>query len=266
MRSPDGPATLGRDTARARLTSRRSFLKVAAATGAVATLYAAPRFSSFGPKPAYASITGVIPCLSFIDFDTIGGLGAGDKIGTNNSGLQPWSGFGVRVETLLRDQSAFHPFGAMIFKSSNPDGTAAWSGGDFDLRTPGAGAGNTVPRFNILMVSEDGDATDPDDDARGGVIVFQFDTPRILKSVDLIDIDDGNTVRTRIRAYSAVTDLTAPGFTFGEPAAGLLKSELVFDGGDNSWQHIAFARSDVRELRIRFKSSGAIGRIDFDCP
>ena len=89
----------------------------------------------------------------------------------------------------------------------------------------------------------------------------------MVERIDDIDIDDGNTVRTRIRAYSAVTDLTAPGFTFGEPpAATLLKSELVPDGGDNSWQKIAFAQSGVRELRMRFKSSGAISRIDFDCP
>ena len=198
MRSPDGPATLGRDTARARLTSRRSFLKVAAATGAVATLYAAPRFSSFGPKPAYASITGVIPCLSFIDFDTIGGLNGGDRIGTYKkdgvalpSGLQPWSAFGVTVETLLRSQLNFHYHGAMIFQSSDADGNPTWTGQDEDLKTPGYHSTNDEARHNILIVSEDGDATDPDDDAQGGVIVFQFDTEREIHSVDLIDIDDG---------------------------------------------------------------------------
>ncbi|MCH7970812.1 MAG: hypothetical protein IH960_07195 [Chloroflexi bacterium] len=246
-------------------------MKVAAATGAVATLYAAPRFNSFGPKPAYASITGVIPCLSFIDFDTIGGLGAGDKIGTNNSGLQPWSGFGVTVESLLRDQSAFHPFGGMIFNSAIPTGS------DADLRTPSitGGIDNTVARFNVLIISEDGVSSPitgptggPDDDAAGGVIVFQFNTPRKLTSIGLLDIDlneGGNSgIQTRISAYDTAPDLTV---STADHVDDLISSAFDVTGlGNNSWQTVPFVRAGVRELRIRFRNSGAIGRIDFDCP
>ena len=261
---------LDRDTARARLTSRRSFLKVAAATGAVATLYAAPRFSSFGPKPAYAT-TGFTPCLEFIDFDHIGGLGAGDKIGTDNSGLQPWSGLGVTVETLLRDQSLFHPFGAMIFNSAIP------TGADADLRTPSitGGIGNLDARFNVLIVSEDGVSSPitgptggPDDDANGGVIVFQFNTPRKLTSIGLLDIDlneGGNSgIQTRISAYDTAPDLTV---STADHVGDLISSAFDVTGiGNNSWQTVPFVRAGVRELRIRFRNSGAIGQIDFDCP
>ena len=265
-----GLSAKDRDISKSRLTSRRVFLKSAAATGAVAAMYAVPRFSSFGPKPAYAAITGLTPCLSSIDFDTIGGLVAGSRIGTFKkdgfalpSGLQPWSAFGVNVETLLRGQLNFHHHGAMIFDSANP------TGGDADLKTPNplGHPTNVTAQQNILIVSEDGITSNPDDDAGGGVIVFQFDTPRIVNSIEMIDIDDGNTtLQTRIRTYDAVADLAAPGFTFGEPpAANLLSSTNVPDVGNNSWQNVPIAQSGVRELRIRFKSSGAIARIDFDC-
>lgn len=259
-------------------------MKGAAATGAFAVMYAAPRFHSFGPKPAYATITGSTPCLSFIDFDTIGNLSAGDRIGTYRKqyvsgswvvttipgGLQPWSAYGVTVETLKPSQRYFHKKGAMIFDSADP------TGGDTDLETPGYHPSNTLHRKNILIISEDGDTSDPDDDARGGVIVFQFDTPRKVTSVEMIDIDDGNsTYQTRIRAFSSQADLTSPGFSVGEPG-GLLKSKDVPDEGDNSWQEVFLSAtvadpnnktpvSGVYELRIRFKSSGAISKINFDC-
>ena len=245
--------------------SRRMFLKGAAASGGVAALYAAPRFHSFGPKPAYAT-TGFTPCLSFIDFDGgfhsgIPELSKGDRIGTYKSGpallpggLQPWSAFGVTVETLNRSEGGFDVNGAMIFKSSNADGTATWSGGDEDLKTPGYGTDNDTARFNILIVSENGSTSNPDDDAGGGVIVFQFDTPRILKSVDMIDIDDGNDDwRTRISPFDAVADLA--GGPYGEPGT-LRNTKDVQDFGENSWQNVLSAQAGVRTVRIWVRRSG----------
>lgn len=271
MPSSDSRVTEVREISKSKMTSRRTFLKGAAATGAVAAMYVAPKFSSVHSSPAYASITGLTPCLEYIDFDTIGGLSAGDRIGTHPvwnhlaavvTGTQPWSGSGVTVETLKRDQTAFHPYGAMIFDSDNP------TGGDTDLKTPNAAGHitNVTAQHNILIVSEEGDATDPDDDAGGGTIVLQFSTPRVLDSIELIDIDDGNTIlQTRLYAYSGQADLTTPGFSF--PGVGLIGSSVnVPDVGNNSWQTVPFSRSGVRELRIRFKSSGAISRINFVCP
>ena len=52
---------------------------------------------------------------------------------------------------------------AMIFDSANP------TGGDTDLASATAGL--------ILIISEDGDSSDPDDDASGGTFIFDFDTP-----------------------------------------------------------------------------------------
>lgn len=279
-----GPSVAGLETAKKSLTSRRTFLKVAAATGAVSAMYAVPRFTSFGPRPAYASITGGTLCLSVIDFDAIGGLDSGDRIGNRigedlggwpkdwgdismPSGQQPWSAFGVSVDTVNRAETHLHEHGAMIFKSSDADGNPTYSGGDADLQTPGYHATNTVPRYNILIVSEHGNSSNPDDDAQGGVIVFQFVDAVEIASIDMIDIDDGNTVRTRLSAYSNAVDLTAtPPTPFGLIGTHVDVSGEEGSSWDNSWQNVPFSRTGVRELRIRFKSSGAVSKINFVCP
>jgi len=59
----------------------------------------------------------------------------------------------------------------MVFDSDNP------TGGDTDLQTPSlANIGNAQDESlgNLLIISEDGDSGDPDDDARGGALIFDF--------------------------------------------------------------------------------------------
>ena len=89
---------------------------------------------------------------------------------------------------------------AMIFDSSSP------TGGDDDLGTPnaafagpGIGIGgasgtfvNDVPRGNILIISEDLDASDPDDaDEVGANITFDFSScgSATLHQVTILDVD-----------------------------------------------------------------------------
>ena len=122
-----------------------------------------------------------------IDFETdaIGNaLQAGDRV-TENAAQ------GLTISTPQ------NPFGAMVFDSANP------TGGDYDLRTPSSsgrrgastGIGNSQPQGNVLIISEDGDATDPDDNATGGTLRFQWDNSVRLTSIDLLDIDlDEQTV------------------------------------------------------------------------
>lgn len=52
---------------------------------------------------------------------------------------------------------------AMIFDTANP------TGGDWDLQTNNLG--------KALIISEDGDSSDPDDNASGGILRFTFDNP-----------------------------------------------------------------------------------------
>ena len=83
-------------------------------------------------------------------------------------------GQGVTISSL----NAANP--VMAFDSNNP------SGGDTDLGYDTQG--------QILILSEDGDSTDPDDNASGGTFRIAFDAPTDVQSITLLDIDGGATV------------------------------------------------------------------------
>ncbi len=140
---------------------------------------------------------------------------------------------------------------AMVFDSSAP------TGGDLDLGTPnqafggpGVGAGgatNTEALGNVLIISEDGDASDPDDEAHGGTFTFTFDQPISLNYLDLLDID------TNESGGSVVTVTTASGTqTFDIPTAG-----------NNSWQRLDIDVDEVTEMTVHFVSSGAISEFKY---
>ncbi|MGF1495243.1 MAG: metallophosphoesterase [Elainellaceae cyanobacterium] len=69
---------------------------------------------------------------------------------------------------------------AMIFDTANP------TGGDDDLASDILG--------NILILSEDGDSTDPDDNANGGTFEFTFDELVTLESIGVFDIERVGTI------------------------------------------------------------------------
>ncbi|MDW3223545.1 MAG: SdrD B-like domain-containing protein [Paracoccaceae bacterium] len=81
---------------------------------------------------------------------------------------------------------------AMIFDSQNP------TGGDGDLETQVAQLGN------VLIVSEDGDSSDPDD-AIGGKITFDFDTPSSVFDLKVIDTEEGGTITLTLADGSTET-------------------------------------------------------------
>ena len=140
---------------------------------------------------------------------------------------------------------------AMIFDSANP------TGGDLDLGTPnsdfggpGIGSGgqsNTEALGNVLIISEDGDSSDPDDDARGGTFTFTFDEPVTLNHLELLDIDSNEQGGSVITVTS---NLETTSFTI--PALG-----------DNSLQLLPINIENVTEFVVDFVSSGAISEIKF---
>ena len=83
--------------------------------------------------------------------------------------------------TLVTDQfegiNVFTPseFGVMVFDTNNPTGE------DRDLAAEDLG--------NVLIISEDGDTSDPDDDAAGGTIKVEFDEPSTVEAIGLLDIE-----------------------------------------------------------------------------
>ncbi len=96
-----------------------------------------------------------------LDFEN---LAAGDIV--NNQ----YQGQGVTISS-----AANHP--AMVFDTDNP------TGGDYDLATNNLG--------NVLIVSEDGDSSDPDDNGGGGSICFTFDEPTDVKNLTVLDNEEG---------------------------------------------------------------------------
>ena len=70
---------------------------------------------------------------------------------------------------------------AMVFD------TTMITGGDRDLAGNGQG--------KILIVSEDGDGSDPDDNGAGGVLTFKSDTPLDLFDIKVIDTEEGGSIK-----------------------------------------------------------------------
>jgi len=74
---------------------------------------------------------------------------------------------------------------AMIFDSA----AAKASGGDSDLLDT-----ENIGLKNMIIYSEDGDQTDPDDSARGGTITVEFKEEVVIESMGLKDNEEGVTV------------------------------------------------------------------------
>lgn len=140
---------------------------------------------------------------------------------------------------------------AMVFDSANP------SGQDSDLGTPNqqyagpgvgsGGASNDTALGNVLIISEDLDASDPDDEAHGGVFTFTFDDPVAINHIDLLDIDSNES------GGSVVTVTTPSGQqTFN-----------IATAGNNSYQRLLIDVADVTELEVNFVSSGAITELKY---
>ncbi|MEM6944166.1 MAG: hypothetical protein AAF565_10500, partial [Pseudomonadota bacterium] len=112
--------------------------------------------------------------------------------GNANPLTDPYAAFGLTIDTIPHwdddgDQD-FNQNAPMVFDTRNP------TGGDDDLAATGRG--------NILIISEDGDQSDPDDEVNGGTIVFRFDEPTFVHSIIVFDTEEGGTLRTFTEALS----------------------------------------------------------------
>ena len=160
-----------------------------------------------------------------IDFETTASgdeLLAGTSISTQYDSLS-----GLTIST-PRDE-----FGAMIFDTSNP------TGGDFDLATE--------DRRNVLIISEDGDASDPDDKAGGGTIRFQWSDDVLVTSIGLLDIEE-----------------TGGSITVYDDDGELLRTVAIPDVGNNSLGQVDINTAEVAYLDINLVGSGAITELSFN--
>ncbi|MGB5659472.1 MAG: hypothetical protein WBO54_08320 [Thermoanaerobaculia bacterium] len=193
-----------------------------------------------------------VDCLPTFDFEMDG---EGNPLVAGQIIDDEWATLGVTVST---NDPANHPL--MIFNSSSP------TGGDSDLGTPnndfggpGIGAGgeflspgrNGLPRAHVLIISANGDPSDPNDYDFGGTIDFVFDPPaRQVTEVHVLDIDpsEGGT----IKAFDAddVEILTRP----------------LLELGNNGFQVVPIGAFAVGRLEITLQSTGAVSAIVYCGP
>ena len=121
---------------------------------------------------------------------------------------------------------------AMIFDTAHP------TGGDNDLQTGNLG--------KVLIISEDGDSSDPDDNAGGGILRFVFDEPASVESLTFLDIEEGAYVR------------------FYDESGSLIKTERIDPTSDNGQSVESFDVDGVYRMEVELKGSGAIDNLVFE--
>jgi len=198
---------------------------------------------------AVFAMTSTAQANTIIDFDQDA---AGNAITAGQIIDNEYAAFGVTIQS---DNQSFQP--TIAFDSSNP------TGGDFDLGTPnvtfggpGIGAGgeagqpgeNAVALNNVLIISEDGDLNDPDDDAGGGVITFDFASPVTFFRIGILDVDDNNSAGV-VRLLDNI--------------GGVISQLAVLPLGDNSVQYVSMTTAGISSVEVVFPGSGAITGLEF---
>ena len=120
---------------------------------------------------------------------------------------------------------------AMIFDSANP------TGGDTDLASSSLG--------NILIISEDGDSADPDDNAKGGTLMFDWDGVVNLESLGLLDIEEAGGMVT----------------LYGADDTTVLRTIDIPGLGNTSVQSLDIGTADVGKMDVLLAGSGAVTEI-----
>ncbi len=144
-------------------------------------------------------------------------LSAGDVVGGQ------YAGNGVTISSGTDGKPV------MIFDTANP------TGGDHDLATGNLG--------NVLIISEDGDSSDPDDNAGGGTFIFDFDAPASVESLGFLDIEHG----AWIKLYDADGNLIGQIDTAATADNGQLTQHIGVDG--------------VSRMEVIIAGSGAIDNL-----
>ena len=148
---------------------------------------------------------------------------------------------------------------AIAFDSSNP------TGGDPDLGTPnesfggpGVGSGgssNSSSLGNLVILAErlndgnsDGLVDNPDDDARGGSLQYDFIEPMCVFGMDLIDLEGREAATIILEKWD--------GSRVALNGAGL---------GNNSVEHFTTDECGVVSMHVNLVGSGAIDNLEL-CP
>ena len=216
---------------------------------------------------AAALVAAVLVVLSFqpsgatvVDFNGLaaGTVIAGESPAGGTVSEKPFAEFALSCVN-----NGHGPHSLVLFDSANP------TGGDDDLGTPnvdfdGPGVGwggtsgrpgeNNVSWGNLLIVAEnvndcdhDGLVDDPDDEAGGGVIVFDFEQAVVVMRVVLVDIDYDETAAVRLYDGAGLA-ATLPAQTLGNNSIQTLYGE---------------AHAGIYRMEIEFSSSAAVGEVEY---
>ena len=136
-----------------------------------------------------------------------------------------FDGFSVTAQRAGDDPASQND--AMIFDTANPTGR------DWDLGFHDQG--------NAIIISEDNDADDPDDNANGGTITFDFDAVSDVTSLTVLDVEEeGGSI-----------DLY-------DQDGELIDSIAIPAAGNNASQDIDINASGVAQMQVTLAGSGAV--------
>lgn len=133
-------------------------------------------------------------------------------------------------------------FGAMVFNSD----PAQTTGGDSDLE---------VNQGGVLIVSEDGDQSDPDDKGNGGTFTFTFDTPRTIESLDFIDTEEPTPTVTLTKSDGSTVVIDGPVTSDGTVSPGFDLAQAIIDQG------LTGDNTDVTSMTVVLAGSGALDNL-----
>ncbi len=143
---------------------------------------------------------------------------------------------------------------AMIFDANSP------TGGDSDLGTPnadfggpGVGTGgaagtageNSVALGKVLILSQNNNASNPNDYSGGGTFTFTFDEIVKVANLSLLDIDNGDDWEVK----------------FYDEYNFLITSQTYSGLGNNSFTERTFNISGVKTMKVILEGSGAIAKV-----
>ena len=141
---------------------------------------------------------------------------------------------GVTISSIVGGVVNGHDSPAMVFDTNNP------TGGDHDLATSNLD--------NVLIISEDGDSNDPDDEACGGVLRFDFEAPSTMNELTLLDVEEC----ARIKLYDE---------------HGNVIYDCTYQTANNGQKVVDFGAIDgVVRMDVIFYGSGALDNVNFDSP
>jgi hypothetical protein len=177
-----------------------------------------------------------------------------DYIPAGTQLMSQYSGF-----TLTAINASGGPDKAIVFDSLNP------TGDDTDLRTPGTGIGNDTALGGLAIIAEndsdsdgDGLVDDPDDNAAGGTLVFDFACSLQVTEVSLVDIEEQNA---NIELINFVDHDADP---FTPPILDIVHTATVPSLDDNSVQTIDLSDAPFAvQMRVNLPGSGAVNNVNY---